>query len=54
MAKKHALPPKIAQSLDTVLNYSWDDELASAKEIYRENGTLEGHVFLELVAWDQE
>lgn len=35
--------------MQSVIDYSWADETASAEESYRENGNIEGHVFADLV-----
>ena len=43
------LPPEVVKAMQSVIDYSWADETASAEESYRENGNIEGHVFADLV-----
>jgi hypothetical protein len=43
---------EIKGSISNVIGMYWDMELENAKEFYKENGTLEGHIFCDLVALD--
>jgi hypothetical protein len=55
MAKNRAkpkpkLPSDVRKALNSVLCYLYDDELEDAREFFKDNETLDGHVFGDIIA----
>jgi len=51
-AIRPALPSKVNKAIDNVLNYLWDEERTDALHYYNDNGTLEGHIIIDMMRVD--
>jgi len=52
MRRKPKLPAEVKAALEATIEYGWAAELKDAEEQLREDGTLEGHAFANLVTLD--